>query len=425
MSDPANPRPPLRARVPLVGGVPRISKGSSALPRRMRALVWQQEGPNELPAQQKRNLLTIVLEVVREPMFLMLVAAGVVYLLLGRAGRRADAARLRVRGDDDHDRPSTTHGACARGAARSLEPARARDPLTANVGASRGARSCAATSWSLAEGDRVPADGLLRQALHLATDESLLTGESVPVRKVPSADARALDRPGGDDLPSVFSGTLVTSGKASSRSRPRARGRSLARSARLSSRTQAEPTMLQTETRRIVRLLAITGLVACCVVVVAFALTRGGSADAWKQGLPRRHRDGDGHPARGVPGRAHHLPRARRVAIVAQPRAHAADAGGRDAGRRHRALRRQDGHPHAEPDDAAQARHRRQRHGPRRSRRWNAAGGAASVSSSTRSWRASATPSIRWSARSTRRATASSRTRSICIQAGLWCASTR
>jgi magnesium-transporting ATPase (P-type) len=41
----------------------------------------QQDGPNELPAQQKRNLLTIVLEVVREPMFLMLVAAGVVYLL--------------------------------------------------------------------------------------------------------------------------------------------------------------------------------------------------------------------------------------------------------------------------------------------------------------------------------------------------------
>ena len=43
--------------------------------------------------------------------------------------------------------------------------------------------------------------------------------------------------------------------------------------------------MLQTETRRIVRAIAITGLGACCVVVVAFALTRGGSADAWKQGF--------------------------------------------------------------------------------------------------------------------------------------------
>jgi len=51
----------------------------------------EQEGPNELPAQHKRNLLTIVLEVVREPMFLMLVAAGVVYLLLGEP---ADALML-------------------------------------------------------------------------------------------------------------------------------------------------------------------------------------------------------------------------------------------------------------------------------------------------------------------------------------------
>jgi Ca2+-transporting ATPase len=43
--------------------------------------------------------------------------------------------------------------------------------------------------------------------------------------------------------------------------------------------------MLQSETKRIVRLLAIIGLAACCVVVVAFALTRGASVSAWKQGF--------------------------------------------------------------------------------------------------------------------------------------------
>jgi P-type E1-E2 ATPase len=35
----------------------------------------------------------------------------------------------------------------------------------------------------LAEGDRVPADAVLVQSHDLQTDESLLTGESVPVRK--------------------------------------------------------------------------------------------------------------------------------------------------------------------------------------------------------------------------------------------------
>ena len=51
----------------------------------------EQQGPNELPSQGKRSLLIIVLEVAREPMFLMLVAAGSLYLLMGEP---ADALML-------------------------------------------------------------------------------------------------------------------------------------------------------------------------------------------------------------------------------------------------------------------------------------------------------------------------------------------
>ena len=46
----------------------------------------QQDGPNELASQEKRGLFAIVIEVVREPMFLMLVAAGALYLLMGSPG---------------------------------------------------------------------------------------------------------------------------------------------------------------------------------------------------------------------------------------------------------------------------------------------------------------------------------------------------
>ena len=66
----------------------------------------------------------------------------------------------------------------------------------------------------LSEGDRVPADAVLLQCQDLQADESLLTGESVPVRKIArdaSAGARA-HRPGGDDLPEVFSGSLIVRG---------------------------------------------------------------------------------------------------------------------------------------------------------------------------------------------------------------------
>ena len=65
----------------------------------------------------------------------------------------------------------------------------------------------------LVEGDRVSADALLRAGIHLSVDESLLTGESVPVRKKVLGEGRTLDPPGGDDRPSLFSGTLVTAGQ--------------------------------------------------------------------------------------------------------------------------------------------------------------------------------------------------------------------
>jgi hypothetical protein len=67
----------------------------------------------------------------------------------------------------------------------------------------------------LSEGDRVPADAVLVEARELQTDESLLTGESVPVRKLAGVvQAGAGARPGGDDLSYVFSGTLVVLGNS-------------------------------------------------------------------------------------------------------------------------------------------------------------------------------------------------------------------
>jgi Ca2+-transporting ATPase len=43
----------------------------------------RQEGYNELPSTRKRSLLAIALNVVREPMFLLLIGGGAIYLLLG------------------------------------------------------------------------------------------------------------------------------------------------------------------------------------------------------------------------------------------------------------------------------------------------------------------------------------------------------
>ena len=43
----------------------------------------RQEGHNELPSTKQRSLFAIAFDVVREPMFLLLVACGALYLFLG------------------------------------------------------------------------------------------------------------------------------------------------------------------------------------------------------------------------------------------------------------------------------------------------------------------------------------------------------
>ncbi len=242
------------------------------------------EGRNELPAEKPRSNLAIALAVAREPMFLMLVGAGVLYLVMGEP---ADALLLLgfvlvVMAITIIQERRTER---ALDALRDLSSPRA---LVIRDGARRrvaGREVVREDLVILVEGDRVPADGILRRGMNLTLDESLLTGESVPVRKLPSTTAKALDRPGGDDLPSLFSGTLVTSGQGVVEimcTGPRAE---LGKIGKALGELAPEPTLLQKETGRLIRVFAVAGLVACTVVVVAFAITRGGGAEAWKQGL--------------------------------------------------------------------------------------------------------------------------------------------
>ena len=67
----------------------------------------------------------------------------------------------------------------------------------ASANESPAGRWCAAIFVVLEEGDRVPADAVLVQSHDLQTDESLLTGESVPVRKIASGDRSVRRSPAG------------------------------------------------------------------------------------------------------------------------------------------------------------------------------------------------------------------------------------
>ena len=122
-----------------------------------------------------------------------------------------------------------------------------------------------------------------RRRTNLAADESLLTGESVPVRKVARATGARSARPGGDDLPYVYSGTLVTSGQGVAEVRRDRRAHRDGPHRRGAADAGPERTRLQRETDALVRVLAVVGLALCAVVVAGLCIDarRPGSTACW------------------------------------------------------------------------------------------------------------------------------------------------
>ena len=196
----------------------------------------QAEGYNELPRPDRRTPLRIVLEVVREPMLALLLGGVAVYLLLGdlkEAIILGVFATLSILITVIQE--SRTERVLE--ALRDLTSPRAlviRDGVRKRI---TGREVVRGDILVLAEGDRVPADAVIIECRDLQTDESLLTGESVPVRKTARAGAGPSEsrRPGGDDLPY---GVLRLAGGARHGDQPRSlRPASAARSARSASRS--------------------------------------------------------------------------------------------------------------------------------------------------------------------------------------------
>jgi len=241
-------------------------------------------GPNELPAQQHRGLIGIAIEVAREPMFLLLVAADLIYLLTGKT---TDSLMLLgfvfvMMGITIVQERRTER---ALDALRDLASPRA---LVIRDGQRRRIAAREVVPGDLlivAEGDRISADAMLRRGTNVSVDESLLTGESVPVRKAPSATATIMSRPGGDDLPSLYSGTLVTGGQGLCEVQSTGLHTELGRIGKALQQIGPDSSPLQAETGRLVRQLAVGAIGACMFVAVIYGLTRGATLQAWRDGL--------------------------------------------------------------------------------------------------------------------------------------------
>ncbi len=238
------------------------------------------EGPNELPGSQARSLWSMALDVLREPMFLLLVVAGALYLVLGdiREALVLLASVFFVFGITLYQSRRTER---TLEALRDLSSPRALVIRDGSLLRIAGREVVRGDCLSLHEGDRVSADAIVTSSDELTVDESLLTGESVPVRKRGLGESAVMEQPGGEDTPFVYAGTLIVQGQGFAEVAATGPRSQIGRIGKALQSIPRESTSLQRETARMVKLFASGALALCVVVVTVYGLTR---AD-WLGGL--------------------------------------------------------------------------------------------------------------------------------------------
>ncbi len=240
------------------------------------------EGYSELPQPDRRTPLRIVIEVIREPMLMLLLASGIIYMFLGDT---TDALILVALATMSVVITVVQESRTERvlEALRDLTSPRAlviRDGERKRIAGREVVRGDIIV---LGEGDRVPADAVLFQAHDLQADESLLTGESVPVRKVANYrfDPSRLQRLGGDDLPFVYSGSLIVRGTGIGEVTAIGAASEIGKIGHSLSNLEIAPPRLQRQTRKLVQAFAIFGGVVCVVAVLLYGSMRGD----WLEGV--------------------------------------------------------------------------------------------------------------------------------------------
>jgi Ca2+-transporting ATPase len=261
----------------LAGLPPPIATGLSEKEASERLI---EEGFNEIPSTKRRSIFSIAWAVLREPMFLLLVACGTIYLVLGDVQEALILLGFVfvVMGITLYQEHRVER---ALEALRDLSSPRALVIRDGELKRIPGRGVVRDDILVLAEGDRVPADSVLLSCLNFSVDESLLTGESAPVRKIPWDEIMEIGRPGGDDLPFVYSGTLVVQGHGIGLVQAVGINTEIGQIGKVLQTVETETTPLQREIGRLVRNLALLGISLCSVVVVVYGLTRGN----WLKGI--------------------------------------------------------------------------------------------------------------------------------------------
>ncbi|MFA7212188.1 MAG: HAD-IC family P-type ATPase, partial [Bacteroidales bacterium] len=244
----------------------------------------ERDGYNELQGKKTRGFWTIILGVIKEPMFLLLVACGTLYMVLGdkEEGIMLLGFVFVIMGIEFYQERKSEK---ALEALKDLASPRAIVIRNGEEVRIAGREVVCDDILVLQEGDRVPADATVLSGVSLLVDESLLTGESVPVRKQ-DWDGETEDvQPGGEDQPYVYSGSLVVQGHGIAKVTHIGMNTQIGKIGKALEDVEETPTKLKSEIGKMVKNLTVVSSVLCAVVILVYFLTRGNLLEGFLAGI--------------------------------------------------------------------------------------------------------------------------------------------
>lgn len=242
------------------------------------------DGYNELPKSEEHGWWRTVKEVLTEPMLILLLVIGAIYLMLGN---HEEAIILLV----FVNVVILIALVQKNRAERSLEKLRDLSSPRALVIREHVRERIAARELVvgdvivLSEGDRVPADVVVLSSLDMMVDESLLTGEAVPVTKIPWDGKQRAKSPGGNRQAYAYASTLVTRGLGIARVVGTGLKTEVGKIGLTIAGISKDPTRLEKDISKLVLRLAYLSLGVCLLATALFGIIRGNWVEALLTGL--------------------------------------------------------------------------------------------------------------------------------------------
>lgn len=226
-----------------------------------------QDGLNEHESHQKKSLIQRIWGMCHEPMFVLLLSAALIYLALGDLGEGITLSTfvLAVLGLTFYQEGKSES---------SIDALRELNQYSATV--IRSGKRIKIPSKNIvkgdlvvvSEGDRIPADGVLIQAQNMEVDESLLTGESIPLEK-------SSDSSNKENIAQLFSGTYIIRGHGIFRVTATGMNTEIGKIGSSINALIPEETPLHKQTRHLVKIISLIGLVLCTGMVLALGFRNG------------------------------------------------------------------------------------------------------------------------------------------------------